>query len=284
MRRLLQFRLSTCLLAVVCSAVGLAWWKDREDLKRELQDLRLDVETWRRVLSYVAECPGWNPRAVPQVRHPLDELTMTHLRLLGMDVIPQNATVEAIAAFLDCPDVDPRLLAVCRLGDLLTHQTAPDLLPHLSRALSDSNRRVRFLAAQALGRLDSQEVIILLEQAIASETNSSVKKEIDSILQRMPSRISAGLRDADCYERLQALRCLYEHFEAEEAAFAIPRLVEMLDDPDAEVRYLVARAIERLAPLDSAISATFHAFRQEQNDRVRHAMARTLAQLEARRE
>ena len=129
-----------------------------------------------------------------------------------------------------------------------------DLLPKLVNALSDTNPRMRGLAAQALGRLGAEARTSLPQLAGAvSDSSAYVRKLAVSALgnigpevKRAVPELTKALGDIDPYIRCGAAEILGE--TGAEAGSAVPGLISMLGDRDPSVRHCSIVALGRIGP------------------------------------
>ncbi len=287
MRRFLRFRLSTLLLAIVCCALALAWWGDRERLQRELEEAR----TWRQVLRDVEIPRSRLPHMDAEMLRQIDVLIRRtereeQLRRFGIDTTSdEGMMLERLAALLDDDRAEARQAAAYRLGKLGSSRIAPDVLRHLHRALQDGESAVRSQAVDSLEMIGSPEAISLLREALDAgahaDTSLDILDALDSAHAAVDpvAKLRQFLQDADADVRRRAVRRLGER-PAAEVRSAQQDLIAMLHDDDPAVRSQAAQAVANVVAADTAVPALLRAYRQEEEAEVRRSLAGALARIE----
>ena len=139
----------------------------------------------------------------------------------------------------------------------LVRKNAPESreLPHggqrdALKALTEGNSEERWMAARALGDMPGGSEA--LGRALSTEADGRVREAIFSSLLRIggPGGVDAVLpflRSDDASLRTGALDTLKAM-----AGVAAPRLAELLDDPDPDVRLLACEVVRELPPAQAS--------------------------------
>ncbi len=123
----------------------------------------------------------------------------------------------------------------------------PAVIPAMMEALHDEDRRVRTRAAQALGKLQAQEAVLELEQALAQDDSRRVRWRAAEALRALAATETTdtfvqALGDEDSSVRLECLRALADW----KVIHALEAIVVCLEDPIRRVRCGAARALGEL--------------------------------------
>jgi len=161
------------------------------------------------------------PEAIPPLLETLqnDALAEAAIHALAASVEPR--VTDALAAKLDSPSPEIRLLA----ADTLGKQKAPQAVPALAAHIHTSHSELRTLVIAALGNIGTDEAVAALEQALQSPSlSASGKQEILSRLATMenPKGIEIVKRtftDGPDELRISAARALLEAGTAEAKKF-----------------------------------------------------------------
>jgi HEAT repeat protein len=208
-----------------------------------------------------AESAAFSGRAVPArpasfVRAPGDELPPP--KKIG-PVDPAEATLdrtlEALVAGLSDPVPRVRLATIDVLETM--GKTAAPAAPALVRALSDSNRFVRWAAARTLGRMapaDAREAVPALARLINPWEDLSVRLAAITTLGQYGSEarsavpvLASAVGKSDVELRMAAIKAL--EAVGTDAAPALPAIGWGLRDSSPQVRAESARVLGRFGPL-----------------------------------
>lgn len=215
MRRFLRFRLSTFLMFIGMFAMALGWWRDHENLQRQLDDVDLDVFTdaletagyWKQHLWHAS----------------------SHLRC-GTDTVEGE-----LGEHIDSLE-----------GDFTT-----------AGGWGDSVRLRKPTKESAL------KVVALL-----NHDNSSIRSRV--------ARLVALYGEAFHWtQRRQPLLSTNPESQALDALSteATPKLLLLLNDPNAEVRGAAALALGYLAPRFEGLKEIVRAYRREEDQTARLHLA-----------
>lgn len=209
-------------------------------------------------------------------RRALEWIGSSRLRLIRRDAsVPTPATDPAPEA----PDLlkkalEPGLLVISRGmldPDIRVRRATLDFLetmedaaapavPYLVKALSDSDRFIRWAAARTLGRVgpvQTELTVPALARLLGTQEDVDVRETAGATLRRygkaaraaIPSLI-ADIANANSESRESSIKALIS--VGPEAADAVPALQNALQSSVANVRKLAAEALGRMGPLASA--------------------------------
>jgi HEAT repeat protein len=218
-----------------------------------------------------------------------DEVVRGVMGALAEIGLPAKETIPAIINFLNHRNPNVRHAAAVRLGEF--GPAAGAAVPALEKALSDSDWDVRRDAPEALAKIAGKAAVPALGKALAAaeetDTNENeyVRRAIvealgtigDDPASVVPVLIKA-LADKRPVVRLIAVRTLASFGATAEAA--LPRVTELLQDPDGSVREEAADRLDSFGPKagKAAIPALIKALR-DSSWLVRWQAARTLGRL-----
>lgn len=152
-----------------------------------------------------------------------------------------------LAEFLTDPDDEIRAQAARMIGDVRDARAADALLP----LLDERAPRVRFFAAEALGRLAYQPAVPALVRMLAdnNETDVNLRHAGSLALSRIgdTSSVAALSRHASRAVRIAAVVALRRMRD--------PAVAQFLDDPDEPVVTEAARAINDDGSIEAAVPA-----------------------------
>lgn len=307
-RRWLQFGLRTALWTLLVLALGLGWWRDRQQMQARLdrsevlrQALRLAQPDYR--LDHLQVVKLWHdPDATVEPLRRYREALSPYVELVEVvrvdgreqrivERTPRPSKPEVVAeliALLADGDAETRARAACTLRHVASKETIQPAVAPLIAALRDDDRTVRWHAALALGRAG----------APALPARRALRKMVDG--SDMPAFAAQMLRSidpqADVAPRLAELlmhpradtrrRALTELTNIDNAATraAWPALRPLLFDADPHVREAAMSAAGKLAPVEEALEAMTEAFQAETDEALRKHAATILIELDERRE
>jgi len=191
--------------------------------------------------------------------------------------IRPSAAAETVTQLTDraanAEEVASRVGAIDQLGEMGTDATGA--IPVIVRLLDDPNPRVRAHAARALGRLGSAEKRILLRALAARIVDSDphVRREALKAWVRLRPPVAVAvplmnrvLTKADPQTRAYLLSAFADY-----GAEAVPRLIEVLDQPDG--RYWAALVINEIGPEAApATDALLKALKEDDRPDVRREL------------
>ncbi|PAW79740.1 MAG: hypothetical protein B9S33_18930 [Pedosphaera sp. Tous-C6FEB] len=150
----------------------------------------------------------------------------------------------ALLSVLNQDSAELRALAALRIGD--RYRTS--FHPHLTRLLSDPSPRVRFCAAQSLGKLGLKEAVQPLFDLLRNnaDQDATIRHAAVHALVRIgvTDALLAAAKDSSASVRLGACLALRRLMH--------PGIAQFLDDPDPRIVLEAARAIADL-PIEPAL-------------------------------
>ena len=204
------------------------------------------------------------------------------VRALGRIASETKIENPRVIEALGDPDADVRHWAACFLGWRGPGKRSPTLIPALSRALADSEARVRERSARTLGflGLDAEAALPAL-RALANDPEKGVRAQaVQAVATIEKSALTfrsttlpqtiAELGDADPITRALAAGRIGDL--GSRASDAVPDLVRCLADREADVRLAAAGALGQLGPRASGSIPTLASLAESDLDeRVRRA-------------
>lgn len=298
MRRFLRFRLSTLLLDIVCLAMALAWWRDRQTLRlawtkdREalLGELE-DAKVWRQVLSDAGSLRG----PIDFEEEEENGRNLEHFfavrtvpKELGIEFTkPNPALLEKAVGLLDDELFWVRAATTACLRYLQTPENAAEIVRHLTRLLDDRDLQVRREAVEGLVQSGAPSAIGILEKWLATEKDPYMIVALVDALGRLESSIdflpTLGdlLKQRGHEVRYLALRQLNRAGRrAPERAVVLA--LPLLASDEWWVRVEAAAVVGNLGQ-PSDVPILLQAYRQEAHFYARPKIAGALMQLEAKR-
>jgi hypothetical protein len=269
MRRFLTFRVSTLLLAMVTLAVSFAWWHDREELRRELEEGRQLRQVLRQGIQHYEQRMIRESWFHHQLAPHVDTFTTQmheHLsayfgsdegKALSEEIngSPKSGVTEKAAKLTKHKNPWVRAWAVRYLSNL----PGTAAIPQFETALEDDEEAVRwagFVGLEALGPEALPAVPSL--RRVAKGPPSKLAVGALALLLRFDTpgeiveQLLGVIEEGDNATRAFAISLLHE-VPASAGATAIPKLVELLDDADTDVRH---QAIDALGSVGSGDRVT----------------------------
>ena len=191
--------------------------------------------------------------------------------------VASSTAITALVRAMNDGDADVRLAAVQSLGEMDGDSTAVTALSNALR--SDSDARVRKMAAWALGQIESNAAVPALTYALQNDKDVDVRRTSVWALGQIedhaavPALVQAT-RDADKEIRHTAIWALGQI----EDKSAVPALVQALKSDDQDVRKQAVWALGQIES-DDAVDA-LAAMRGDADPEVRSEVAWALGQIE----
>lgn len=187
-----------------------------------------------------------------------------------------NAAVPALIALVDTGADNSRFIATQLLGKIGDPRAVEPLLVQLQQAQETALRQA---AAEALGKLGDERAISPLIRALTTDTKVVVRQEAIQALTRLRhtevSVYAAALSDWHPEVRRGALLALVQFVPDGLQEF----LLQLADDPDPSLRYLVVQLLPRIEPA-AAVPVLIHAL-EDNTGAVRQEAALALGRLKA---
>ncbi|MGQ9732712.1 MAG: HEAT repeat domain-containing protein [Candidatus Zipacnadales bacterium] len=240
------------------------------------------------------------PHLIPALSHSDDEV-----RLLATQTIASIGTEAAVVPLAQYSLFDPVVAVRQTAADALRELATPAVIPHLIRALNDSDWKVYYAAKDALARLgatavpqlvkalssDNARVAYTAEQALAAIRGPAVEPLIVSLSSRDPQVlrwVSIALGEIGYDAVAPAARVLRTNANPSTRAAAaralghtgyadaVKPLLEAANDPVSEVRIAVASALVKLG--DPRATPTLIKLLQDRDLAVRSATMERLTE------
>ncbi|GEM_PF-6606770 len=201
--------------------------------------------------------------------------------------LPKN--LNAVGPLLSEPDGRVRRAAATFL--LLLDERALPMVDRLTAALTDSDRAIRWIATRSLQNLPPEKASQAVSNlaTLLSDPDLSVRLAAAATLEGMGPHASAAVDSlaeavlkGDADGRLAALRALVA-LGPNVAKAAVPNLIKVLGQPDAEPKVIVGAA-EALAQIGAAARSAVPALRQlisHDNPEVRLAASEAILAINA---
>jgi len=197
----------------------------------------------------------------------------------------RRLVLDSLTRGLSDPDVRSRLAAVDAL-ELMGEEAIP-AIPALVRALSDTNRFVRWSAARTLGKLAPQgakTAIPALTRLFSPREDLDVRLAVADALKQFGSQareavptLTEGVNRGDDTSRIAAMRTL--EAIGTDSTPALPAIARELKNPDPRVRRAAAEVLGRFRSLATRFAPQLRPLLEDSDPDVRRAASEALLNL-----
>ncbi|WP_242046536.1 HEAT repeat domain-containing protein [Cylindrospermum sp. FACHB-282] len=187
--------------------------------------------------------------------------------------IKSEQAISGLIKLLEDQDSVVRRIAASALGEIKSEQAIPGLI----KLLKDQDFFVRRSATSALGKIKSEQAIPGLIQISEDPGYFAIRSSADALAETQPEQVPGLielLKDPESDIRLITASIL-EKIESEQA---IPNLIELLEDPEFDIR-LIEYALEQVKP-EQAIPGLIKLLENTKSD-IRRKAAFILGEIES---